>query len=209
MVSNSDVRQSDSLGQRAALADSRDVQLRRLASILELRVGIPGQYAESHQQSPSTLPYVTHNHTLSSPQKTTIQMSFFSVTNHPTGDRRPLRQGVSRNPGHGTGELGNFRIKCFSSVGPVAQRLEQRTHNLLGDHVHPVVSIVYSGDSRGFSGIFGTETAVLGPNWDRVLGPAIHCGRASSFVRCSSSTLFANSRIPQLVSSFLESSSRI
>src|SRR6266705_4540171 len=46
----------------------------------------------------------------------------FSVTNHPTGDRRPLGQGVSRNLGHSTGELGNFRIKCFSSVGPVAQR---------------------------------------------------------------------------------------
>jgi len=45
-------------------------------------------------------------------------MAFFSMTNHPTGDRRPLGQGVSRNPGHSTGELGNFRIKRFSSVGP-------------------------------------------------------------------------------------------
>src|SRR6266481_5535920 len=148
MISNRDVRQSDSLGHRAALADSRDVQLRRLASILELRVGIPGQYAESHQQSQSTLPYVTHNHTFSSPQKTTIQMSFFSVTNHPTGDRRPLREGVSRNPGHGTGELGDFRIKCFSSVGPVAQRLEQRTHNASASPRFLGLSITYKGDNR-------------------------------------------------------------
>src|SRR5437879_7350084 len=86
--------------------------------------------------SPTNSPK-THFHTLriitlSSPQKTTIQMAFFTVTNHPTGDRRPLRQGVSRNLGHSTGELGNFRIKCFSSVGPVAQRLEQRTHNAHG-----------------------------------------------------------------------------
>src|SRR5216683_225953 len=100
MVSNRDVRQSDSLGHRAALADSRDVQLRRLASVFELCVGVPAQNAESHQQSQNTLPHVTHNHTFSSPQKTTIQMAFFSVTNHPTGDRRPVRQGVSRNLGH-------------------------------------------------------------------------------------------------------------
>jgi len=59
-------------------------------------------------------------------------MAFFSMTNHPTGDRRPLGQGVSRNPGHSTGELGNFRIKCFSIVGPLAQRLEQWTHNAHG-----------------------------------------------------------------------------
>src|SRR6266566_1678923 len=76
------------------------------------------------------LPFL--NCALAFPQKTTIQMAFFTVKNHPTGDRRPLGQGVSRNPGHSTGELGNFRIKCFSSVGPVAQRLEQRTRNAHG-----------------------------------------------------------------------------
>src|SRR5436190_4109711 len=51
-------------------------------------------------------------------------------SNTPVCDRRPLGQGVSRNPGGGTHELGNFRLKCFSSVGLVAQRLEQRTHKL-------------------------------------------------------------------------------
>src|ERR1700731_890697 len=139
VIRNRDIRQADSLGYRAALAQARNIQLCRLAPILELRARIPNQNAECQQQSQGTLPYVTHNHIFSSPQKITIRMSFFSVTNYPTGDRRPLRRGVSRNPGHNAGELSNFRIKCFSSVGPVAQRLEQRTHNGLdpGRFVEP------------------------------------------------------------------------
>src|SRR5882672_8955466 len=101
---------------------------------------------------------------------------------------RRLRQAVDARP-----TLSRYDV--LDMAGPVAQRLEQRTHNLLSNSVHHVVSTACSGDVRGFSGIFGTVCGVLGPNWDRVLGPAIHCGRASSFVRCSSSTLFANSRI--------------
>src|SRR6267154_1455678 len=91
VIRNGDVRQSYSLRNRPALADARNVQLRRLTSILELRACIPSQSAQSRQQSQTTLPHVAHDHTFSSPRKTTMRISFFSPVEHPNADRRPLR----------------------------------------------------------------------------------------------------------------------
>src|SRR5467141_4613267 len=73
VIRNRDVRQSNALRHSTALADARNVQLRGLASVFELRAGIPGQSAESRQQSQSTLPHVAHNHTISSPKETLRQ----------------------------------------------------------------------------------------------------------------------------------------
>src|SRR5439155_10299456 len=123
VIDNRDIRQPNPLRHCPSLAEARNVQLRRLASVLKLRPCIPRQNTQSHQQAKTTLPHVAHNHTFSSPPKTTIRMSsFFSLADYPTGDRRPLRKGVSRDPCRGTGELCVFRLKCFSSVRPVAQR---------------------------------------------------------------------------------------
>src|SRR6266576_1189095 len=52
----------------------------------------------NQQQGQTALPHVAHNHTFSSPPKTSIRMSLFSLADHPNGDRRPLGKGVSRRP---------------------------------------------------------------------------------------------------------------
>ena len=69
VIRDRDICQSDPLGHRAALADTRNVQLRRLASVLELRAGIPCQNAESHDQAQSKLPHLAHR-PISSPKET-------------------------------------------------------------------------------------------------------------------------------------------
>jgi hypothetical protein len=66
VIRNRNVRQTDPLRYAPPLADSGNVQLRRLAPILELRFGIPHQDAESRQKAQDTL-YLAHKHTISSP----------------------------------------------------------------------------------------------------------------------------------------------
>src|SRR5216683_2897846 len=152
VIRNGDVRQSNPLRHSATLADSRDVQLRRLASILELRASIPSQNAESHQQSQSTLPHVAHPRTLPFKLELSGKSAAPAPTLRPTSDRRPFSKGVSSETPGRARRVHQFRTNCeefieiharrrcapipfhvgyFHSAGPVAQRLEQRTHNPL------------------------------------------------------------------------------
>ncbi len=69
VVRDCDVRQSDPLQNHPTLTHPGNAQLRRLASILELRFGIPRPDAEPHDQTQNTL-YLAHKHTISSPDET-------------------------------------------------------------------------------------------------------------------------------------------
>src|SRR5205814_9274172 len=67
VVVNRDVRQPDALRHASALADARNIQLRRLAAVFELRFRARGQKAESCQsctKAQNTLPHAAHNRTI-------------------------------------------------------------------------------------------------------------------------------------------------
>ena len=61
MISNGDVGQSNSLRHGCALAGTRNIQLRGLTSVLELRAGVPCQRSASCQNRENTLRHPAHN----------------------------------------------------------------------------------------------------------------------------------------------------
>ena len=61
VISNGDVRQPNSLRYRSALARTRNIQLRRLTPVLELRAGVHRQCSASHENAKSILPHVAHD----------------------------------------------------------------------------------------------------------------------------------------------------
>src|SRR5260370_10471916 len=60
VIRNDDVRQPNPLRNRPALADARNVQLRRLPSVLKLRASIPRPNSETHHHPYSKLRHIAH-----------------------------------------------------------------------------------------------------------------------------------------------------
>jgi hypothetical protein len=64
VIGNGYIRQPDPLCYAGPLAEARDIQLRWLASVFELRFCATRQKAQSCKQSKDTLQHAAHNRTI-------------------------------------------------------------------------------------------------------------------------------------------------
>src|SRR5207245_6800241 len=83
VITNVDVRQSDSLRYRSALANPRNIQFRRLTSILELCLGGSRQQARPQEQTQNVTKWIAHKHTFSSASRINLRVHRLVRRGHP------------------------------------------------------------------------------------------------------------------------------